>query len=299
MWLRNTCKKYYISVLIGVYLAAVLWITLFSRIGTGYRAILYPFHSYVDALHGNGRAFEEIIENIILFIPLGMVLGAVKRWAWKKVIVIGLCSSLGIELLQVIFALGTFELDDLIHNTVGTVIGCWIIGKIGFKTEIKKLQFRALFIALIMSVVSPALFAGIRHQHMVKLAELHNREDGAENLLVLNGNNGYAWNTDVYVRYLPDGSINVKGTSDKKSWWPIGDLTLTSGDYVFSGLSDVEENTVGLVLETDNHRIIEDVGPVGEVEFSLEETAPIKAYVIVYPGCDCDVIATPVIYKEG
>jgi len=75
---------------------------------------------------------REIIENIILFIPLGMVLCAVSKWDWKRAIAIGLCLPLSIELLQVIVTLGTFEFDDLIHNAVGTVIGCWIIGKIGF-----------------------------------------------------------------------------------------------------------------------------------------------------------------------
>lgn len=157
MWLRNTCKKYYISVLIGVYLAAVLWITLLSRIGSDYRGFLLPFSSYIELFKGNWHSLEEIIENIILFIPFGMILGVIKLWDLKRVIISGFCASLCIELFQAIFALGTFEFDDLIHNTVGTVIGCWIIGKLGFKTEIKKLQFRALFIALFMSVVSPCI----------------------------------------------------------------------------------------------------------------------------------------------
>ncbi|OUP66991.1 hypothetical protein B5F13_01135 [Drancourtella sp. An177] len=299
MWLRNTCKKYYISVLTGVYLAAVLWITLFSRIGSGYRGFLLPFTSYIEVFKGNWHSLEEIIENIILFMPLGMVLGAVKRWGWKGIIVIGLCSSLSIELLQAIFALGTFEFDDLIHNTIGTVVGCWIIRKIGFRGEIRKLQLRVLFIALFMSVISPIIIQEVHHQHMVKLAALHNRKDGAENLLVLNGQNGYAWDTDVYVKYLDDGSINIKGTSDKTSWYPIGKLKLKPGEYVFSGLSDVDENTVGLELASGNSRIAPDIGPNDEVRIEFRKISDLIIYVIVYPGCDCDVIATPVIYKEG
>ena len=42
-----------------------------------------------------------------------------------------------------------------------------------------------------------------------------------------------------------------------------------------------------------------DVGLVDEVEFTLEETTELMVYVSVYDGCDCDVVATPVIYKEG
>lgn len=38
---------------------------------------------------------------------------------------------------------------------------------------------------------------------------------------------------------------------------------------------------------------------VDEVKFSLEETTKLMVYVSVYNECDCDVVATPVIYKEG
>ena len=139
----------------------------------------------------------------------------------------------------------------------------------------------------------------MRHQKMVRLAAIYDREDGTKNLLVLKGKNGFAWNTDVYVKHLDDGSIQIKGTSDKRSWWPIGEVSLKPGVYSFSGLSGVEKNTVGLELETDNHRFAPDVGPIGEVRFALEETTKLMVYVSVYDGCDCDVIATPVIYKEG
>ena len=69
--------------------------------------------------------------------------------------------------------------------------------------------------------------------------------------------------------------------------------------YSFSGLSGVDKDTVGLELETDNHRFAPDVGPADEVKFTLEGPTKLMVYVSVYDGCDCDVIATPVIYKEG
>lgn len=52
-------------------------------------------------------------------------------------------------------------------------------------------------------------------------------------------------------------------------------------------------------LETDNKRFAQDVGPIDEVRFTLYETKELKVYVIVYDGCACDVVARPVIYKEG
>lgn len=286
-------KDYIFCSLFGAYIAAVLWITLFSRIGEGYRGFLLPFHSYVEIFRGNRQFLFENIGNVILFIPLGV---ALKCSGVRDVKKAGFLASLLIEVLQFTFALGTFECDDLIHNTVGAVIGAWCVGKIGGEL---RLSWRVVLLSMVLCSMVPFSYREVRHQKMVRLAAIYDREDGTKNLLVLNGKNGYAWDTDVYVENLNDGSIQIKGTSDKRSWWPIGKVTLGPGVYSFSGLSGVEKNTVGLELETNNQRFMPDVGPIDVVEFTLIETTELMVYVSVYDGCDCDVIATPVIYKEG
>ena len=289
-------KDYIFCFLFGAYIAAVLWITLFCRIGEGYRGFLLPFHSYVEILKGNRQFLLENIGNVVLFIPLGVVLSVVKKWDVKRA---GFFISLFIEVLQFTFALGTFECDDLIHNTLGAVIGTWCVGRIGGEIRLGSQMRKVILLSMVLCSAVPFSYREVRHQKMVRLASIYDREDGAKNLLVLNGKNGYAWNTDVHVKHLDDGSIHISGTSDKRSWWPIGELTLEPGVYSFSGLSGVDKDTVGLELETDNHRFAPDVGPVDDVRFALEETTKLMVYVSVYDGCDCDVIAIPVIYKEG
>ena len=289
-------KDYIFCILFGAYIAAVVWITLFSRLGTERRSFLLPFHSYVEIWKGEWRLLLENIGNVILFIPLGVALGVVKKWDVKKA---GLLASLLIEALQFTFALGTFECDDLIHNTLGAVIGAWCVGKIGGEIRLGRQMRKVILLSMVLCSTVPVGYKEVRHQKMVRLAAIYDREDGTKNLLVLNGKNGYAWNTDVYVEYLKDGSVHIKGTSDKRSWCPIGKISLEPGVYSFSGLSGVDKDTVGLELETNNQRFAPDVGPVGEVRFALEETTKLMVYVSVYDGCDCDVVATPVIYKEG
>lgn len=289
-------KDYIFCSLFGAYIAAVLWITLFSRIGDGYRGFLLPFHSYVEIWKGNRQFLLENIRNVVLFIPLGV---ALKCSGVRDVKKTGFLVSFLIEVLQFTFALGTFECDDLIHNTLGVVIGTWCAGKIGGELKLGRQMRKVILLSMVLCSTVPVGYKEVQHQKMMRLAAIYDREDGAKNLLVLNGKNGYAWDTDVYVEYLNDGSIQIKGTSDKRSWWPIGEITLEPGMYSFSGLSGVDKDTVGLELETDNHRFAPDVGPIGEVRFALEETTKLMVYVSVYDGCDCDVIATPVIYKEG
>ena len=289
-------KDYIFCSLFGAYIAAVLWITLCSRIGEGYRGFLLPFHSYVEILKGDRQFLFENIGNVVLFIPLGV---ALKCSGVRDVKKTSFLASLLIETIQFTFALGTFECDDLIHNTLGAVIGAWCVGKIGGEIRLRSQMRKVILLSMVLCSAIPVGYKEVRHQKMVRLAAIYDREDGAKNLLVLNGKNGYAWNTDVYVEYLQDGSIQIKGTSDKRSWWPIGEVTLEPGMYSFSGLSGVDKDTVGLTLETNNQRFMPDVGPVDEVRFTLEETTKLMVYVSVYDGCDCDVIATPVIYKEG
>ena len=60
----------------------------------------------------------NIALNILLFIPLGLLLGR------KQAIAIGLLLSAGIELTQFVFRLGVCELDDVLNNTIGTAVGC-------------------------------------------------------------------------------------------------------------------------------------------------------------------------------
>ena len=289
-------KDYIFCSLFGAYIAAVLWITLFSRIGDRYRRFLLPFHSYVEILKGNRQFLLENIGNVVLFIPLGV---ALKCGGMKDVKKAGFFASLLIEVLQFTFALGTFECDDLIHNTLGVVIGAWCVGKIGGEIRLGSQMRKVILLSMVLFSTVPFSYREVRHQKMVRLAAIYDREDGAKNLLVLNGKNGFAWNTDVYVRCLDEGSLHIKGSSDRRSWWRIGEITLEPGMYSFSGLSGVEKDTVGIELETDNHRFAPDVGPVDEVRFTLEENTKLMVYVSVYDGCDCDVIATPVIYKEG
>ena len=143
---------------------------------------------------------------------------------------------------------------------------------------------KVILLSMILCSTVPFGYQEVWHQKMVRLAAIYDREDGTKNLLVLKGMNGFAWDTDVYVKYLDDGSIHIKGTSDKRSWWPIGEISLEPGVYSFSGLSGVEKNTVGLELETNNQRFMPDVGPIGEVRFALEETTKLMVYVSVYDG---------------
>ena len=95
-----------------------------------HRSITEPFHSYRVILRGLitgwglGLIFE-VIGNVLIFLPLGLVLSRLlrgRRSVWT-VLAIGLSCSLVIEAVQYFSYLGIFELDDLFHNTLGALLG--------------------------------------------------------------------------------------------------------------------------------------------------------------------------------
>lgn len=68
--------------------------------------------------------YPEVLMNIIVFIPLGFFIGlSLKRQSWYCHLGIGFCLSFCIESLQLILKRGFSELDDIIHNVFGYMIG--------------------------------------------------------------------------------------------------------------------------------------------------------------------------------
>lgn len=82
------------------------------------------FWSYVAIANGKQILIKEVLMNVAVFIPIGFLLVlSFHNMSLRKAIVIGVCISLGIELLQFFYGKGFSEIDDVIHNTLGCMIG--------------------------------------------------------------------------------------------------------------------------------------------------------------------------------
>lgn len=82
---------------------------------------------------------ENLTGNIVGFVPFGFILPLLlnRFRSFKKMTLATFCLSLTFELLQLIFRFGSFDVDDLILNTVGGMIGYipvklinkWVVGE--------------------------------------------------------------------------------------------------------------------------------------------------------------------------
>lgn len=90
-----------------------------------------------NRLYFNIELLIGMIFNILLYIPFGFLLlslqstlNSTKKDISGQILLFGILSSILTELLQYISALGWFDIDDIILNTIGCSIGIYIYKKI-------------------------------------------------------------------------------------------------------------------------------------------------------------------------
>lgn len=115
-------------VLFLVYFAVVLYLTVFMRIGSVDTSIVTtPFDDLTEAITQRDPALVmHMVLNIVMFIPFGFLVPAMnpkyfRRWSFAMLG--GLVASTLIEGTQMIFSLGQSDVDDIIANTLGAVVG--------------------------------------------------------------------------------------------------------------------------------------------------------------------------------
>ncbi len=89
---------------------------------------LIPFRSMSPYLKNITEtfAFKNIIANILVFIPLGFFISNKNSKNVFKALIICLGVILSIELIQLFFKIGFFDVDDIILNFIGSLLGVFI-----------------------------------------------------------------------------------------------------------------------------------------------------------------------------
>ncbi|MDO5292516.1 MAG: VanZ family protein [bacterium] len=109
------------------YVIVVIGATLMGRSGFWQNTKIMPlFYSYLEAwVNFSTSSWRNIILNICMFVPLGFWLpvGMKKFRCFWKTYLTGFAFTMLIELTQLLLKRGIFELDDIMNNTLGTMIG--------------------------------------------------------------------------------------------------------------------------------------------------------------------------------
>lgn len=112
------------GILCILYLAIILFITLISREPTLSRVThLTPLWSYIRWIQGGTG--KQILLNIALFIPLGFFLCGV--FQIRQVLLLSALTSIAVEIVQFLTYRGMLDVDDILNNLIGAVLGILLL----------------------------------------------------------------------------------------------------------------------------------------------------------------------------
>lgn len=119
-------KEYVLWSLLAEYLFVVICSTVVCRSHFAEARVEWlPFWDYIAIVNKTpGVSVWDIILNVVLFLPFGFLLAAIKpTWRWWKIVLLACAFSFSIETMQLIFSKGIAQTDDLMHNTLGAYLG--------------------------------------------------------------------------------------------------------------------------------------------------------------------------------
>ena len=135
--LKNNCKNIINIICLVCYVVLLLYTTLIGR------EHMNPFHAVFEGWlpfrRYDGTWNLDTIYNIFLLTPITFLISKVfiiktKKDIFLKIVELAFVISLFIEINQLLFQVGTFQISYLIYNTLSGLIG-YILFKIMYKPE--------------------------------------------------------------------------------------------------------------------------------------------------------------------
>lgn len=134
-----------------------------------------PFATILPYLIGaNGWIIGglNLVGNIALLVPIGFLVPLVYRnMTVKKSLALAVAFGLSIEIMQVMLRVGIFDIDDVILNAFGVMIGYWaftFLAKWARLKEYKKISITAGVVILMAAATLYAVEADLKSQPQVK-----------------------------------------------------------------------------------------------------------------------------------
>lgn len=115
---------------LSIYVVVMLYFTVIGRYSYSYyRYELNVLDSYRQLFENiNITSIKQITINLFMLMPVGFLLSLIIKGKFRYLLdlIISILLTLLIEFMQFFTRCGTFEVDDIINNTIGAVAGILI-----------------------------------------------------------------------------------------------------------------------------------------------------------------------------
>ncbi|MBQ8401228.1 MAG: VanZ family protein [Clostridia bacterium] len=149
--------KSVIHLLFAAYVLLMLWLLFGQRMAAAISGTwtenywddftqkinLIPFQTIAEFwnnLHGSGRshAIINLAGNVVMFVPLGFFISYVfcKADIFRRSMLYALITIVCIEITQLVTLLGSLDVDDVLLNMIGVVIGYGLWACIGIRKRV-------------------------------------------------------------------------------------------------------------------------------------------------------------------
>ncbi|BBI33450.1 VanZ family protein [Cohnella abietis] len=112
---------------------------------------------------GNFQLWFFELGNFVAFIPFGIVIPLLFRCNFLRFITLFILSITILEILQMLSRLGSFDIDDIIINTLGAAVGFWAQRLVHRDRDKFKGIFRITLTAVVLSIGVTAIVGGINN----------------------------------------------------------------------------------------------------------------------------------------
>lgn len=119
-------------------------------------ANLVPFKTILPYLSGGQGLIIgglNIVGNIVLLVPIGFLVPLIFRnISWKRMLAIAFAAGLLIEGMQVVLHVGIFDIDDVILNGLGVMVGYWTF--LMLMNWVRSGKYKTIVIAALIVIVA-------------------------------------------------------------------------------------------------------------------------------------------------
>ena len=261
---KNILREVAINIFF-IYFLVLIELTICKRgaLEIGFRNKFYvnyiPFketiNMFKDNFMGIGNALYNVLGNILLFVPLGFFIPLLfnKKNKISSVALYGACTSILIEAIQLITSNNLTDIDDVIFNTLGAILGFFIYNLLN-KTKLRELmkkvrsEFDGNLIALgikpigsmllsmvvfiIIAVYNVTIPASASNEEIANTVFKYSSDKDFQAVKDIAGEKLFLKDEDKYVELISVQSVLNKRWVDSRI--SIGQYEKVNGDYNFT-----------------------------------------------------------------